>query len=233
MALALVEAVHRFGQHRHAHLRFFGLGDGFVLQRTVIRQPVLPFARAFLAPAHRRVERAVAAHHHAPVHVDHVLLGHAEIGRDLGHVSGAEIGVLVGFELLFHAAQVEEQLLLRSGGAHFHKAPRTQDELLDRGLDPPHRVGREAEAAIGLELLDALHQADIAFGNEIGDRQTIAAVTHRDLRDETQVRRHQLGCGFGILVFLIALGEHVFLLGGQHREFSDFGQIAVEALLAA
>jgi hypothetical protein len=74
-----------------AHRAFFRLGDGFVLQRAVIRQPVLPFARAFLAAPHRRVERAVAAHHHAPVHVDHFLLGHAEVGRDLGHVFGAEV----------------------------------------------------------------------------------------------------------------------------------------------
>ena len=188
---------------------------------------------AFFAVAHRDVERAVAAHHHAPVHVDHFLLGHAEVGRDLGHVVGMEVRILVGFELLLHPAQVEEQLLLRRGGAHLHEAPRAQDEFLDRGLDPPHRIGREAEAAIGLELLDALHQADVAFGNEVADRQAVAAIAHGDLGHEPQVAGDQLRRGFGILVLGIALGEHVFLLGRQHGEFLDLGEIAVEALLTA
>ena len=34
-------------------------------------------------------------------------------------------------------------------------------------------------------------------------------------------------------MFLIALGEHIFLLGLQHRIFLDFSEIAVEALLSA
>src|SRR3546814_16564917 len=44
---------------------------------------------------------------------------------------------------------------------------------------------------------------------------------------------HQLGRGFRVLMFLETLGEHVFLLCRQHREFLDFGQISVEALLTA
>src|SRR3546814_17079955 len=72
------------------------------------------------------------------------------------------------------------QLLLRRGGAHFDQAPRAEDEFLDRGADPPHRIGREAEAAFGIELLHALHQSDIAFADQLADRQAIAAVTHCD-----------------------------------------------------
>jgi hypothetical protein len=34
-------------------------------------------------------------------------------------------------------------------------------------------------------------------------------------------------------MFLVTLGEHVFLLGREHRELFDFGEIAVEALLTA
>src|SRR3546814_6385483 len=78
--------------------------------------------------------------------------------------------------------------LLRRGGAHLDQAPRAEDEFLDRGADPPHRIGGEAEAAFGVELLHALHQPDIAFADQLADRQTIAAITHRDLRDEAKVR---------------------------------------------
>jgi NADPH-dependent 2,4-dienoyl-CoA reductase/sulfur reductase-like enzyme len=94
-------------------------------------------------------------------------------------------------------------------------------------------IGDIAKAAIGLELLDALHQADVAFGDEVADRQSVPAIAHGDLGHEPQVRRHELRRSFGVVVFLVALGEHVFLLGRQHGEFLDFGEVAVEALLSA
>jgi len=42
----------------------------------------------------------------------------------------------------------------------------------------------------------------------------------------------QLGGGFGIVMFLIAFGQHIFLFRGQDRELADFGEIAVEAGVA-
>src|SRR3546814_4825081 len=103
------------------------------------------------------------------------MLRHAEISSDFLDVFGTQIAILERFEIVLHPAQVEEQLLLRGRGAHFYKAPATQDEFLNRGANPPHCVSREAEAAIGLELLHTLHQADIAFGDQFVDRQTVTA----------------------------------------------------------
>ena len=125
---------------------------------------------------------------------------------------GLEVAFLERVDLVLHPAQVEEQLLLRRGGAHLHQAPRAQDEFLDRGADPPHRIGREAEAAIGLELLHALHQADIAFADQLADRQAIAAIAHGDLGHEAQVRVDQLRRGLGVAMLAPALGEHIFFL---------------------
>src|SRR3546814_15207416 len=71
---------------------------------------------------------------------------------------------------------------------------------------------RQTEAAIRLELLDALHQPDIAFADQLADRQAIAAIAHGDLRDQSQVRGHELRRSFRILMFGIALREHIFLL---------------------
>jgi hypothetical protein len=153
--------------------------------------------------------------------------------RDLGDVLGLEVAILEGLDLVLHPAQVEEELLLSRGGAHLDERPAAQDEFLDRCADPPHRVGREAEAAIGLELLHALHQADIALRDQLADRQAVAAIAHRDLGHEAKVRVDQLGRRVGILMLAPALCEHELLLGGEDREFLDFGQIAVEPRLAA
>ena len=227
MLFAIVEVGHRLDQHLVTLGAFLLLGDAFVLQRIGVLQPILPLAIAILA--HRNVERGIAAHRHATVHRHHVIFRHAQIGRDLSHVLGAQIAILERLDIVLHPAQVEEQLLLRRGGAHLDQAPAAQDEFLDRRADPPHGVGRQAEATFGLELLHALHQADIAFADQFADRQAIAAIAHGDLRHEAQVGGDELGRRLGILMFLVALREHIFLLGGQQRKLANFRQIAVEA----
>ena len=147
--------------------------------------------------------------------------------------SGLQVAVLQRLDLALHAPQVEEQLLLRRGGAHLHEAPRAQDVLLDRGADPPHGVGGEAEALVGLEPLDGLHQADVALGDHLADRQAVAAIAHGDARDEPQMRRHQLVGGLRVLMLLPALGQHVLLVRLQHREPADLLEVAGEAAGAA
>jgi hypothetical protein len=111
------------------------------------------------------------------------------------------------------------------------KAPAAQDEFLHRRLDPPHRIGCEAESAIGIEFLHALHQADIAFGDQFRNGQAIAAIAHGDFGNESQVRRYELRSSGRVFMLLIALGEHIFLLGCKYRIFFDFRQIAVEAVV--
>jgi hypothetical protein len=77
-----------------------------------------------------------------------------------------------------------EQLLLVRGGAHLHEGPGAQDVFLNRRLDPPHGICGEAEALVGLEAFDGLHQTDIAFRHHLADRQAIAAIAHGDLGDQ-------------------------------------------------
>jgi hypothetical protein len=98
----------------------------------------------------------------------HVLLGHAEPpGNDLDLV-GPQIALLHRRDLALGLAQIEEKLLLVGGRAQLHQRPRTQDILLDSGLDPPHRIGSKPESFFGLEPLDRLHQADIPLRNHFG-----------------------------------------------------------------
>ena len=122
---------------------------------------------------------------------------------------GPQIALVERGDPALRLAQVEEQLLLVRGGAHLHERPGAQDVFLNCRLDPPHRIGGQAEALLGLEALDGLHQADIAFGDHFRDRQAIAAIAHRDLGDETQMRRNEFVGGLTIAMLSPALGEHV------------------------
>ena len=145
---------------------------------------------------------------------------------------GRKIAFLDGADMVLGLAQVEEQLLLRRRGAQLHHAPRAQDIFLDRGADPPHRICGEAEALVGLEALHGLHQADISFGNDLGNRQAIATIAHRDLGDEAQMAGDEMARGFGVFMLLPALGEHVFVLRRQQRKLADFRQIARQTAFA-
>ena len=122
-------------------------------------------------------------------------------------------------------AQVEEQLLLIGGGAHLHQRPRAQDVFLDRRLDPPHRIGRQPEALVGLEALDRLHQPDIAFGDDFGNRQAIAAIAHGDLGHEPQMAGDEPVRRIVVAMLPPTLRQYEFFLRFQHREPPDLFQI--------
>jgi hypothetical protein len=140
-----------------------------------------------------------------------------------------QIAILNRFDLTLGLTQVEEQLFLRGGCADLYEAPAAQNVFLDRGADPPHRIGRQPEPFVRLELLDRLHQADIAFRDHLGDRQTIAAIAHGDLGHQPQMRRHKLMRSVAVFMLPPALGEHIFLRRLQHRELTDFRKVAAEA----
>ena len=58
---------------------------------------------------------------------------------------------------------------------------------LDGLLDPPGAVGGKLAALGRIEPLDRLHQADVAFADQIQQRQADAFVVAGDLDDEAQV----------------------------------------------
>src|ERR671917_197365 len=66
------------------------------------------------------------------------------------------------------------------------------DRAGDRLPDPPRGVGRELVAAAVLELVDRLHQADVAFLDEVEELQPAVGVLLRDRHHQAEVRFHQL-----------------------------------------
>ena len=100
-----------------------------------------------------------------------------------------------------------------------------QDVFLHCRADPPHRVGREAETAIGVEALHRLHHADIALGDEFRQRQAIAAIAHRNLGDEAQMAGHELLRRIGVAMLAPTLGQHVLLARLEHGELANLLKI--------
>ncbi len=66
------------------------------------------------------------------------------------------------------------------------------DRARDRLADPPGRVRRELVAAAVFELVDRLHEADVAFLDQIEELQAAVRVLLRDRDHETQVRLDHL-----------------------------------------
>ena len=78
-----------------------------------------------------------------------------------------------------------------------------RDGAGDGLTDPPGGVGRELVTATVLELVDGLHQADVAFLNEVEELQAAVGVLLRDRDDESKVGFDELALG--------PLGVHVTL----------------------
>ena len=88
-------------------------------------------------------------------------------------------------------------------------------ERRDRLPDPPGGVGRELVAAAVLELVDRLHQADVAFLDQVEELQAAVGVFLGDRDHEAQVRLHHLLLGLARLA--LALLHHLHDLA----EFAD------------
>src|SRR5499433_2583008 len=73
----------------------------------------------------------------------------------------------------------------------------------DRLPDPPRRVGRELVTAAILEFVDRLHQADIAFLDQVEELQAAVGVFLGDGDDEAQVRLHHLLLGLARLALAL------------------------------
>ena len=83
----------------------------------------------------------------------------------------------------------------------------------------------------GLVAVQRVHQADIAFGDDFGDRQTVAAVAHGDLCGETQVTVDKRIGGIAVAGIAPAFCEFVLMVLFEHCKAPDVVKIAVTASL--
>src|SRR4029077_13172851 len=146
-----------------------------------------------------------------------------------GDLIGLQIAVFESRDLALRRAQLEEQFLLDHFGANLYKRTRVQNVILDRSPDPPDRVGGKAEASFGLKAIQCQQQADIAFGDDLRNRQTVAPVAHGDLDRETQMTADKLVRGITIAMVAPTCCKRIFLVLLQHRETPDIVEIAPAA----
>ena len=100
---------------------------------------------------------------------------------------------------------------------------------MDLGPYPVHGEADQAHSHVGIEALDGLHEADVAFLHQVADRQAIAHVAARDVHDEAQVREHQRVRSLEVLPIAETAGERELVLAAQHRDRRHALDISLEA----
>jgi hypothetical protein len=98
------------------------------------------------------------------------------------------------------------------------------DRAGDRLADPPGGVGRELVAAAVFELVDRLHQADVAFLDQVEELQAAVGVLLGDGDDQAQV---------GLDHFLLGLARLGLAVGHRAVDFLDVAQRQEQRLLDA
>ena len=113
-------------------------------------------------------------------------------------------GEALGLEPVLLLLQVEEELALRLRRADLHHPPVVHHVADDVGADPPDGVRREADAAVGIELLHRLHEADVALLDQVEQVAEGALVLARDHHHQPQVGGDQTVRRLDVLVLLVA-----------------------------
>jgi hypothetical protein len=118
------------------------------------------------------------------------------VDRDL-HLLGDLLGARLAAELLLQVALGADELVDRLDHVHgdADRARLIRDGAGDRLPNPPGGVGGELVAAPVLELLDRLHQADVALLDEVEELQAAVGVLLGDRDHEAEVGLDQLGLG--------------------------------------
>ena len=86
---------------------------------------------------------------------------------------------------------MRERSAVRLSGTRTVRPWRASDGQ-DRLADPPHGVRDELHALVRIELPGGGEQADVAFADEVDERQAAVLVLLGDGDDEAQVALHEL-----------------------------------------
>ena len=123
-------------------------------------------------------------------------------------------------------------------GNFVHEMNRQADGLglvgqraFDGLLDPPRAVGGKLAAFFRVKALDGLHQADVAFADQIQQRQADAFVIARNFHDEAQIGLDHLLARLFVALLDFG-GEFNFLLRREQFHLADFAQVKLDGRVA-
>jgi hypothetical protein len=103
------------------------------------------------------------------------------------------------------------------------------DRAADRLLDPVRGVGGEAVALRRLELVDGVHQAEVALFHEVHEIDALAVVLLGDRHHEPEVGLHDAGLA-RLVALLGLLPELVHLLARDERELLDALEVLADCV---
>ena len=222
-------------QHRHGTGNAQQIANLLLLRGNIgrkgagmINEVVLPFIwpafliwLAFLMNC--RIDRCITDE--ASVHVNDILFRDIKTFRDQSYLIWAQVAAIEDRDLVFRRAQFEEKLLLVCGSSDFHKGPRSQNVILYRSPDPPHRISGKAKTSFGIKAVQCLQQADVALGDDFRNGHTIAAVADGGSDGETQMTCDKLVRGITVTALAPTFGELVLMVLFEHLETVDVVQI--------
>src|SRR5882724_10697313 len=169
------------------------------MRSTRVGDEIAEVTVAFVAD--RRLERDRVLYD--PDHAPHLVERQAEARSDL------VLGRLAA-RLLDHDADGAADAVQRLDhvDGHADRARLIRERAADRLADPPGRVRREAVPAPIVELDDGAHQADVAFLDEVEERQPALRVALRETHDEPEVGLDELALGFLGTALAVAHDRH-------------------------
>ena len=91
--------------------------------------------------------------------------------------------------------------------------------------DPPHRIGREAKALLAVVPPHSLHQADVAFLDQVEQRQSLCLVSFGNSHHEAKVALRHLGNRLLVVLFKNAPAQLALLFRGQPWISGSISQI--------
>ncbi len=179
---------------------------------------------------HVREQRVALAHR--SLERDGILLQLLELGDpELGQIErDADLVVRrVAAEILRQSAlgAVDPLQLVDDVHGQADGAALVGDGARHRLADPPRRVGRELEALRPVELLDRPDQPEVAFLDQVEQRQARARVHLRDRDDETQVALDEVLLR-PLVAGVLAPRELVLLLARQQRAVADLAHVGAQ-----
>src|SRR5581483_7663505 len=203
------------------HLAILRVGDALLGVRAVVREKAQE--RGLAVFAHRHVRRDIAVGEPL-LHLDDFPLFDVEpLGEELRPRSEA-----FSFESFFFLLEIKKELALGLCRPDLDHAPVVDEVADDISANPPDSVRRKADAAVRVEILDSLHEADVPFLNKIEKITERALIFARDHHDEPQVRRDELvGCLDAPLLFVFER-ELVLFLAAENGITADFREITLQ-----
>jgi hypothetical protein len=100
-------------------------------------------------------------------------------------------------------------------------------ETPNRLLNPVTGVGGEPAVSAAVEALDGTHQAEVALGDEILQRQPATLISPRNIDHEAEVSPDQVIAGVGI-TGCDPIGQVALVLNRKQRGLADVAQIGLE-----